>query len=92
MAGAVPEMGGVNVEIRCQAPRKRLRFDGDTCGGYVGTVPAVLRPRVVGLVAHSDLSHPDHATIPCQRCGFLHEIALDALQMRPTLAVVRLAA
>jgi hypothetical protein len=82
----------MNVEIRCQAPRKRLRFDGDKCGGFVGTVPAILRPRVVGLVAHSDLSHPDHLTHPCQRCGFLHEITLDALSMRPVLTVVRLAA
>lgn len=65
--------------LRCQAPRRRLRFDGDTCGGFVARLPDALAPRLVGLVAHSDLSAPEHLTMACNRCGFLHEVALDAL-------------
>lgn len=68
--------------LRCQAPRKPLRFDGDRCNRFVANVPDALRPRIVGLVAHSDLSHPDHLSVPCRGCGFLHEIALDALTLR----------
>lgn len=59
--------------VRCIAPRRPLRFEGDACGGFVGRFA---RPvRVIGLLGHSDLTMPGHDAVPCSRCGFLHEIA-----------------
>lgn len=63
--------------LRCRAPRARLRFDGDTCNGYVIDVPDWMAPEFVRLLAHSSLrDEPDTITPACTRCGFVHEIAL----------------
>jgi hypothetical protein len=68
-------------EFRCEAPRKRPRFDGDKCCGFVIDLPVWMQGRFLGLLAHSSLRRdPDSITPACARCGFVHEIALRGVQ------------
>lgn len=60
------------VVITCRAPRRRPRFDGDQCGGFVARLP--FAARVCGLPRHSDQAEPGHLVAPCKACGTLHEI------------------
>lgn len=60
-------------ELRCIAPAKDARLRGQECGRIVTRVPAGLRLRVVGLVAHTSLAAPHHLVFACRICGHWHE-------------------
>jgi hypothetical protein len=86
LLGLLPRVAE-SLTVRCIAPRKRLRFDGDTCHGFVASLPTWMAPELLGLLAHSDLRRePDTITAPCARCGYVHEIALRGV------AIINLAA
>lgn len=75
------------IEIRCHAPRKHPRFEGDHCGGYVAEIPAWFGPVVVARLSHSrERTRPDTLTTACTRCGAVIEIALRALAVRDLAA------
>lgn len=59
--------------IRCRALRKRPRFEGDACAGFVADVPA--GSRFVRTVAHSREKAEGNTVCACDRCSTLHEIA-----------------
>jgi hypothetical protein len=59
--------------IRCRAPRKRPRFEGDTCDGFVADVPA--GSRFIRMVEHSREKAEGNTVCACDRCSSLHEIA-----------------
>lgn len=71
-SGGEVRVAVVDGVITCRAPRRRPRWDGDQCGGFVARVPFVAR--VCGLPRHSDQARPGHLVAPCRRCGTLHEI------------------
>jgi len=58
--------------IRCRAPARRPRYDGELCNGFVAKVPYSVR--VCGLPKHSDRANADHLVVPCSSCGTLHEL------------------
>lgn len=58
--------------IRCRAPARRPRYDGELCNGFVAKVPYDVR--VCGLPKHSDRANPEHLVAPCASCGALHEM------------------
>jgi hypothetical protein len=64
--------GGASVVIRCRAPARQPRFDGELCNGFVAKVPYDVR--VCGLPKHSDLADASHLVVPCSNCGTLHEL------------------
>lgn len=58
--------------VTCRAPRRRPRWDGERCGGFVARLPYL--GRVVGLPRHSDQANPGNVVASCRSCGTLHEI------------------
>lgn len=58
--------------VKCRAPRRRPRHDGDTCDGFVARLPFDVM--VCALPKHSDDADPDHLVAPCTNCGTLHEM------------------
>ena len=72
---AYPENGtSAFFVVRCRAPRKPARFDGDKCNGFVARYPHPVA--FVGFVKHSDDARPSSYVAHCRSCGRLHELEL----------------
>lgn len=70
---ALPERGvSAFFIVKCHAPRKKPRFEGQLCDGFVGRYPHAVR--FVRIIDHSDVARSSSFVAPCQQCGRLHEL------------------